>query len=197
MISAIILSAGLSSRFGSPKALAMIQSEVNIVRLQRVLLASQVSEIIIVLGAESNKIKPYLLNHTKIKYVYNKDYILGQTSSFQAGLNEVCPETQGLMLLPVDYPLIKTVTIDLLIQEFLKDVTKIVIPLYATKKGHPPIFPYQLKQEFMTLRPDQGLHEIIRCDHQRVQLIDVADQSVIQAFNTLKELRDLIANNTP
>src|SRR3990167_701833 len=108
MISCIVLSAGQNSRFGSPKALAKFKGRTVIEHLQIVLIASDLDEIIIVLGAFVNDIKPYLLKHKKIKVVYNKDYNLGQTSSFQTGLKVMDQQSQGVMLLPVDFPLVQT-----------------------------------------------------------------------------------------
>ncbi len=51
MVTCILLSAGSSQRFGSPKALAELYDETVLEHLQKMLLATQVGEIIIVLGA--------------------------------------------------------------------------------------------------------------------------------------------------
>ena len=99
MISCILLSAGLSKRFGSPKALADI-SGVSVIRyIQNTLIESKIGEIVVVLGANKEKIKSHILNHKKIKVVYNKDYNFGQTSSFKAGLSQISNDSKGIMLL--------------------------------------------------------------------------------------------------
>ena len=69
MISCILLSAGYSSRFGSPKALAKLNGQTIIEQLQKILVASILDEIIVVLGAFAEDIKSYLLKHKKIKLV--------------------------------------------------------------------------------------------------------------------------------
>src|SRR3989338_3666132 len=75
MISCILLSAGLSSRFGSPKALGLLDPSLTVIeRVQQMLVSSRLDEIVIVLGFRHTRIKPYVLNHKKIKVVYNKDY---------------------------------------------------------------------------------------------------------------------------
>ncbi len=111
MISLILLRGGVSSRFGSPKALAPWGAGVLIAHLQDMLLSTNLDEIIIVLGSSAQQIKPLVLKHNKIKVVYNKDYKFGQTSSFKAGLQEVSASAQAVGLLPVDFPLIKKETI--------------------------------------------------------------------------------------
>ena len=107
MITCILLSAGSSSRFGSPKALAHIYSNTIIESLQTKLLKTNLNNIIIVLGAYAEKIQPFLLKHKKITVVYNKDYNFGQASSFNCGLKNTDKKTEAIMLLPVDFPLIK------------------------------------------------------------------------------------------
>ena len=113
MISCILLSAGLSSRFGSPKALARINNISVIEHIQNTLDNSMVSEVIVVLGGHAKKIKSVVLKHKKVKYVYNKDYNLGQTSSFKIGLKHISTNSLAVMLLPIDYPLIQFKTINL------------------------------------------------------------------------------------
>src|SRR5438093_2568565 len=95
MTSCILLSAGLSTRFGSAKALAKLGDQTVIECLLKTLVESDLAEIIVVLGAHADKIKPHILNHTKVKVVYNKDYILGQTSSVKAGVEALDPKSRS------------------------------------------------------------------------------------------------------
>ena len=192
MISCIVLSAGLSERFGSPKALAEIQNEKVIERIQHMLLTTSVAEIIIVLGHEADKIKPFLLKHKRIRFVYNKDYNLGQTSSFQTGLAGVDAQASGLMLLPVDYPFVNPQTIGQLVSEFNQRKPLILIPTYQDKKGHPPIFSTRLRNEFLALEPSVGLNLIAKKYATEVAYFEVADAGVLKSFNTPEELRKLI-----
>ena len=85
MITCILLSAGLSERFGSPKALACLSDSTVIEHLQNTLLQSCCDKIIVVLGAHASLIQPFIFIHSRIRVVYNKDYYFGQTSSLQAG----------------------------------------------------------------------------------------------------------------
>ncbi len=189
MITCILLSAGLSRRFGSPKALAALDGETVIHRLQTMLIETQVDEVIVVLGAQAEKIKPDLLNHTKVKFVYNKDYNLGQTSSFKVGLENVSNGAQGVLLLPVDYPLVQKDTVDALIRYFLEHAPLITVPTFKEKKGHPPLFSIHLKDEFLSLDNECGLNTIARAHQRETITLPVEDAGVIQAFNTPEELK--------
>ena len=158
MISCILLSAGSSSRFGGPKALAVLDQTPVIEHLQNVLISSNVFEVIVVLGAASEKIEPHLLNHKKITCVHNKDYHLGQMSSFKIGLGKVSQKSLGVMLLPIDYPLVKIKTINALCQYFLESHPAALIPTYQDRKGHPPIFHANLIPQLSALANSTGLN---------------------------------------
>jgi molybdenum cofactor cytidylyltransferase len=197
MVSCILLSAGLSSRFGSPKALARIAPQETLIEhIQRTLLNTQLDEIIVVIGAQADKIESYVLKHKKVKFVYNKDYNFGQTSSVQVGLNAVSMESQGMMILPVDYPLIQSQTIEKLIDYFNENKPLILIPTYHKKKGHPPIFHCQLKKHILNLDHAAGLNTISHQHKDKVIFLSVDDSGVIQTFNTQEELTQIISRNS-
>lgn len=191
MISIVLLSGGLSSRFGYSKALVPWGDGVIISHLQRILLLSEARQIVIVLGAHADQIKPYLLKHKKIKVVYNKDFQLGQTASLQAGLREVISSAQGFGVLPVDFPLIKTETINILLREFLKNNPYILLPTFDGQRGHPPLFNAVLRKEILDLPQTVGLNSIVHAHQSRTHHCKVSDDGVILSFNTPQELEIL------
>ena len=191
MISCILLSAGHSQRFGHPKALAIFNKKPLIEHIENILIQSPIDEIIIVLGAYSNEILPYVLKDTKIKAIFNKDYPLGQTSSFKSGLKETSSDSLGIMLLPVDYPFIKNETLKLLIDSFFSQKPQILIPTYKNRKGHPLIFSANLKAEFLDLDNSIGVNSIAQDKSRGVALLAVDDPAVISTFNTPEEFEKL------
>lgn len=191
MISCILLSAGLSSRFGSPKALASLGRITVIEYLLQMLLKTHVEDIIVVLGAQKELIEPYIFKHENIRIVYNKDYILGQTSSFKTGLSHLTSSKDAFFLLPIDYPFVKSITMDGLLAYQKEKEPLITIPTYSASNGHPPLFSMKLYQELLAMPEDQGLNQLIRRYIQDVSFIPVSDQGVIKTFNTPEEFRDI------
>jgi len=190
MISCVLLTAGESKRFGSPKALAKIGPYNSIELLQQKLLESLIHEIIVVTGAHPTLIEPYVFNHSRVRLVHNKDYKFGQTSSFQTGLSAVDKDSCGFMLLPVDCPFIQTKTINAIIRCFLERNPSILIPTYHGKKGHPPILHAQLKNEILDLPKDQGLNSLM-ARHQ-TQTIEIDDKGIVQTFNSKEEFDKIV-----
>ena len=195
MITCILLAAGESMRFQSPKALASLQNQTIIQRLQFMLVASDIDQIIIVLGAHREKIEPLILKHPKIQTVYNKDFKMGQTSSFQTGLHaaQSTPLCEAVLLLLVDYPLISLQTINYLKVQYIEKRPLVIIPTYQEKKGHPPLFSSLLFAELLALDPQEGVNTIIHRYENALTLLEVNDSGVIQTFNTLEEFKTLCA----
>lgn len=193
MVACIVLAAGLSSRFGSPKPLARIGSKTVIELIQEKLLSTGLSEIIFVLGHEATMIAPLLTCGPRIKYVVNTNYALGQTSSFKTGLKSVSPGSAGIMLLPVDMPAVSPDTIDELIHIFIQRAPHILIPACQGRNGHPPIFSMQLKEELMGLGDDEPLSNIIHRHKNEILKIAVNDPGVISSFNTPEELKQILS----
>ncbi len=189
MVTCILLSAGLSERFGSPKALACISEGTVIQHVQNTLLQSSCDEIIVVLGAQARQIEPFIFIHSRIRVVYNKNYYFGQTSSVKAGWREADNSSTGVMFLPVDYPLIQSSSIDKIIRHFKKYDPDILVPSYRNKKGHPPIFHQRLKSKVLNLPMDLGLNSLF-ADHPP-QTIEIDDQGIIKSFNTPQEFEEI------
>lgn len=195
MFTCILLCAGVSRRFGSPKALARLDGETVLERLQKLLIKTQVNEIIIVLGAHANLVKPYLLKHKCIKFVHNKDYKFGQTSSFKAGLQCAAQDAQGILLLPVDYPFIQEETVNRLIDFYKEANPLILIPSFEGQKGHPPLFSNRLRGEILALDNNSGLNSIAHSHQAQTKLLPVSDHGVVQTFNTQEEFEALKRHN--
>jgi molybdenum cofactor cytidylyltransferase len=192
MITCILLSAGSSERFGSPKALAPLYGATVIEHIQKTLLQSHCDEIIIVLGDHEQRIRPSIFNHKRIRVVYNKHYNFGQTSSVQAGWREEGNASEGVLFLPVDCPLVQASSIDMIIDHFKKTGPDILIPTCQNKKGHPPIFNQRLRAKTLDLSLGQGLNSLFA--QHPPQTIEINDPGIVKSFNTPKEFEAIMAD---
>lgn len=198
MISCIILSAGESRRFGSPKALARLNDETIIERtLKKLHPIDNIKDIILVLGHQARQIKDSIFfNKPKIKLITNKNYRLGQTSSFQAGLEAIAPDSFGAMLLPIDYPLIKAATLESMIREFVKRRSFILVPAFQGHRGHPPLFHRDAFPGLLRMDTSKGINEFIRANQDRIQTYEIQDPGIVGTFNTRQEFQALTKNFT-
>ena len=192
MITCIVLAAGESKRFGSPKPLADLNGTPAVAAICATLLASSVDKILVVLGHEADAVRPALPSHKRIHSVTNKDYARGMTSSFQAGLRTRPARDSDLMLLPVDMPFIKTATINLLCRTFGEQDPLILVPTYNGRSGHPPIFSSSLSDDFKALKDDEPLSNVQHRLKQKTLYLPVDDPGIIHTYSTPQELSRLL-----
>ncbi len=191
MTTCIVLAAGSSSRFGSPKALAPISTKPNIIFLLTKLCATNIEELIVVLGADREKIEPLIFKHRKIRVVYNNDHYLGQISSVKAGLIASSQLARAFMILPVDCPFVRIETINRLLDHFHETQPSILIPTFNGSKGHPPVIQKKLEENILKLTDQQNLAHILRDPKHQAKLLELPDEGIIQTFNTPQELQKI------
>ena len=98
MISAVILAAGESRRMGKQnKLLLPIGGEALLVKLVASVCASDVGQVLVVIGHEAEKIRREL-NEFPLNFVYNPNFREGMTTSIKYGVKEVSHECDGLLI---------------------------------------------------------------------------------------------------
>jgi molybdenum cofactor cytidylyltransferase len=180
-VTGVLLMAGLASRLGFPKALLPYGRKVLVERVLEQTLASRLDRVILVLGFQAPEILSALRSFEgspRLKIVVNRRYDRGLSSSIRAGLRVLNPSPSGVMFILGDQPLLKTTTIDCLIQAFRKHHLPIVVPLYGGRPGNPVIFGRALLPELQRLRGDTGGREIIRKNPDRVLSIPIRPQYI-------------------
>ena len=103
MISAIILAAGEGKRIGTTKALLNWGNE-NLINYQiNSLSHKSITEKIVVVGSESEKVKKAILRN-EIKIAENNDYLSGKTSSIKKGISYIENDQNDILIIAIDQP---------------------------------------------------------------------------------------------
>jgi molybdenum cofactor cytidylyltransferase len=161
MVSGIILAAGESARMGSPKALLKIGEKSFVQRIVDVLIASRVLDLVLVLGADAKAIQTQL-NWFKGKTVINEEWKRGQLSSILAGLHVVEQEDlHGVLVWPVDRPLVSEHVIVGMLHQFWSKHKQIVVPVFRGQRGHPVLIGSSLFEELEMAPKDIGARAIL------------------------------------
>jgi len=184
MISSIILSAGASGRMGTPKALLKIGGKTFLQQIIATLQHEKIDTKIAVLGAHAEHIKTSI-EDIDVTIVINQQWQQGQLSSLVKGLEVLNYDTtDGVLVWPVDHPLVSKKVIGEMIDKFTKQKGFIIIPMYKGRRGHPVIFPKILFNELTNAPLGEGARAVVRQHHDKVYELETDDESVLVNIDT-------------
>lgn len=142
----MVLAAGRSERFGSPKPLIR-WGDVSLIAHQVTTLAvlDEVAEVLVVTGHRAEDVRA-ALDGQPARTLHNPDYAQGRATSVACAARALPPNCNGILLVSVDQPLHPDALADL-VADWRTATGDIVRPLYEGRHGHPVIFPGDLRAE--------------------------------------------------
>jgi molybdenum cofactor cytidylyltransferase len=156
---AIILAAGESKRMGSPKLVLPFKGKSIIENTVENIRRSGVEEIILVLGADSDKIMAAVKDMDVI-HCFNDNYKMGMLSSVKCGISSLPDNFRAVLVFQGDQPKIGPEIIDSVIDAYIQSGKGIVMPVFEKKRGHPLLIDSKYRDEVIKLDDNQGLRAL-------------------------------------
>lgn len=170
-VSAVILSAGFSSRMKTFKPLLPCKGRPMVECAITLFQQKGIKDIVVVTGHQRHRVEP-VIKKTGARAVFNPDFKTGMLSSVKQGVHHIQKNANGFFLLPVDIPSVRGNTIETLLNQFEKHTDSIIMPFFKGRSGHPPIIPCHLKDRILSLNSRQTLRDILF--NQACKRIDVS-----------------------
>ncbi len=184
MISAILLAAGESKRMsGRNKLIEEIDNKPLLVHSVNNILASSVQELIIVLGHQKEIIEKLIDKNERIKFVFNKNFVNGMSSSIKIGLNNLSEKTEAFFICLGDMPYVNPNIYNQLIEK--KSIKEIIVPTYKRQQGNPILFSISMKEKIMKIEGDAGAKKILTVEKNKVLNFETNNAGVTKDYNTL------------
>jgi molybdenum cofactor cytidylyltransferase len=158
----IVLAAGASSRFGSPKQCAALGGEALISRAIGAATAVLGPAIRVVLGAHAAEIAP-LLDLQAEQIAFNRHWTAGIASSIRAGIASLPHTCAGAVLLLADQPYVSAAGVGRLISAWRHAPEHIIASRYGAVIGAPCLFPRWCFHDLEALEGDQGARALLSC----------------------------------
>jgi molybdenum cofactor cytidylyltransferase len=194
-LAAAILAAGESRRMGRPKALVPLDGLTFVEHLLAATRQPRVEIVRVILGSNAEEIRAELdLDSSQV--VVNENWQQGQLSSIQAAIRSLPPDsTGGLLLCPVDHPLITARLVSQLIAEFDAGKKLIVLPTHLGRRGHPVIFHYTLYEELLAASPDVGARQVVWAHPDEIVEVPTDQAGVILNLNDPVTLKNALGGS--
>jgi molybdenum cofactor cytidylyltransferase len=163
---AVVLAAGGSTRFGSPKQLVRVQGHALLHRAVANAVEVAGRGVIVVLGAHAAELAP-LLRQSSASVIVNREWTEGIGSSIRAAIARLPPSCDGVLLTLADQAAVTVDDLTRLISAWRSDPRRIVAARYDATIGVPAIFPRAYFSDLGALRGDRGARDLIRrhADH--------------------------------
>lgn len=185
---AIILAAGSSRRMGSQKLLMPYGGATIIETVVDQVLNSQVSEVVVVLGADHDKVKQ-ALGERPVKYCHNTDHDKGMFSSVICGLRSLPEEAGAVLIYLGDQPGIPPSVTNAVIEGYNEELYGIVIPVHNHRRGHPLLVDLKYRKEIEKLDLEQGLRALRHHFPQDVLEVEVDEPGILVDIDTPEDYK--------
>ena len=184
----VVLAAGASTRFGSPKQLVRLNGRplLHLAVSRAVEVGGQA--VTVVLGANAADLAP-LLRHTPATVIVNRDWAEGMGSSVRAGIARVPATADAALLMLADQPAVTAEDLRRLAGTWRRQPQSIVAAHYDGVTGVPAIFPREDFPALAGLRGDAGARALLKRGGERV--VRVPLQAAAIDIDTPEDLLNL------
>lgn len=144
----------------------------------RELMASRVTEVVVVTGHEPERIKRRLENE-EVTFAHNDKYEEGMLSSVRAGLSAAPRDPDAYLIVLGDQPLMRSEIVDAVVDSARANPDRLIVPVYEGRRGHPLAIPARHKNEIMTSFDEVGLRGLIHAHEEEVLELAVNSDNVL------------------
>ncbi len=174
---------------GRPKALVPFQGLTFVEHLLAATRHPRIGITRVVLGAGAPAIRDKL-KIDPASVVVNADWPTGQLSSIHAAIRSLpAGGTAGILLCPVDHPLISARLVAQLITRFDSEGRLIVLPKHHGQRGHPVLFSAVLYEELLAAPQEVGARQVVWNHAAEVLEVETDEEGVILNLNDPETLR--------
>ena len=187
-IAGIVLSAGRSSRMGSPKPLLELGGETFLARAVRVLREGGCDPVVVVLPpGEAGGAMGEIARSAGAVAVENPEPQAEPVDSLQIGLGEMEDVTAAAVVLPVDVPVAGAAAVRALIAAWRERPAPIARPVHGGKPGHPVLFARAVWEELSAPDLRHGARDVVHRHHAEILEVEVGDPGVLVDIDTQQE----------
>lgn len=174
-VPAIVLAAGGSTRMGRPKALVEIGGRTALERVVEACRKGGCSPVFVVVGSDAEAVGA-AARAAGAEVVENGAWARGRSTSVKAALPHLPAGVPGVVVFPVDHPLVEYgVVLDLLDSAGGHSTATVLLPKFQGRRGHPVYFSAEVFPEIAALGDDEPLRTVVHRAREVLELVVTGD----------------------
>lgn len=175
-VTALVLAAGHSRRFGSDKRQHLLSSGQTLLQASLQLPCAQLGEVWLALR-DDDPAPVGLADNVRILQSSSSRLGLGHSIATSVAQISTASNAQGLLVMLGDMPFIQPATLAALLAR--ADSRLIIRPTHQGKPGHPVLFGRAWWPQLCTLTGDEGARSVLLGNPQAVRNIELGDPGVL------------------
>ncbi len=183
-VGGVILAAGPGERYEGPyKLVEEVDGTPMVRRAVETMLESEVSEVVVVVGHESEAVRD-ALGDLNVDTVVNDAYRDGQSTSLHIGVEVARERDWGATVFGLgDMPFVTPEAIDLVLQAYAAGHATIVAAGYEGKRGNPTLFDAAYYDDLLEVTGDTGGRTVLMSSSD-VGIVETAEPGVLRDIDT-------------
>ena len=189
-ISGLVLGAGASTRFGSPKQLLPYKTTTLLGWVvSQAAHATGLDEVLVVLGRASEEIRDRV-DFGGARVVDNPVFTEGCSSSYRSGIAALNPNSNAVMIVLGDQPGVSPNVINRVAADWRENGGEIVLCNYEGRRGHPMLFARSFFERLVALHGDKAAWKLVDANPQLVREVSF-DMPAPRDIDTLEDFESL------
>ncbi len=191
-ITAVILSAGLSSRMGRFKPLLPLGNKPTIRRVVELFQAGGIDDILVVAGHRAADVCR-AVESLNVHRVTNPEYQEGMFTSVLTGIRALPDRCRAFYIHPVDIPLVRPRTVQRLTEALTDHPAGVLYPTFDGRRGHPTLIRTRLIPFIMQWPGTGGLKACLQRHEADAVELPVIDEAILLDLDTPGDYERMLA----
>lgn len=188
MITAIVPAAGHSRRMGTPKLLLPLAGTTVIGCVVDALLGAAVDQVLVVARPDDSRLRAVLAER-RVQFVANPDPAGEMLGSVRRGLLAVPAECDTALIALGDQPGLSAALVRDLIAAYRASDRSILVPTYASRRGHPLLLSTRYRDEILSHFDGVGLRGLLLSHPGEVLDWPTSDRTVVEDLDDPNDYR--------
>lgn len=176
----IVLAAGRSRRMGAPKPLLDVDGRTFLKAAVESLRTGGCGSVIAVAADAGTRGEARAAGALVVEGRRDEE----QVDSLRAAIDRLPPGATGVVVLPVDHPLVRPSTVRALLDAAASDPDAVIRPVHEGRPGHPTLFPRSVWPALADPSLPRGARSVVESPATRTVEVAVDDPGVLADIDT-------------